>query len=57
MSHENSLNLFGEKYFNESHWPMRRIRLLEWQHAGSQTTSKYTYHILVDPDDQHTGVL
>ena len=28
-SHKNSLNLFGEKYLNESHWPMRRIRLLE----------------------------
>ena len=28
-SHENSLNLLGEKYLNESHWPMRRIRLLE----------------------------
>ena len=28
-SHRNSLNLLGEKYFNESHWPMRRIRLLE----------------------------
>ena len=28
-SHKNSLNLLGEKYLNESHWPMRRIRLLE----------------------------
>ena len=28
-SHENSLNLLGEKYLNESHWPMHRIRLLE----------------------------
>ena len=27
--HKNSLNLLGEKYLNESHWPMRRIRLLE----------------------------
>ena len=25
----NGLNLLGEKYLNESHWPMRRIRLLE----------------------------
>ena len=28
-SRKNSLNLLGEKYLNESHWPMRRIRLLE----------------------------
>ena len=28
-SHKNSLNLLGEKHLNESHWPMRRIRLLE----------------------------
>ena len=28
-AHKNSLNLLGEKYLNESHWPMRRIRLLE----------------------------
>ena len=28
-SHKNSLNLLGKKYLNESHWPMRRIRLLE----------------------------
>ena len=28
-SHKNSLNLLCEKYLNESHWPMRRIRLLD----------------------------
>ena len=28
-SYKNSLNLLGEKYLNESHWLMRRIRLLE----------------------------
>ena len=28
-SHKNSLNLLVEKYLNESHWPMRGIRLLE----------------------------
>ena len=28
-SYKNSLNLLGEKYLNESHWSMRRIRLLE----------------------------
>ena len=27
-SHKNSLNLLDEIYLNESHWPMRRIRLL-----------------------------
>ena len=28
-SHRNSLNLLGEKYSNESHWPMHRIWLTE----------------------------
>ena len=28
-SHKNSSNILGEKYLNESHWPMHRIRLLE----------------------------
>ena len=28
-SYKNSLNLLGEKYLNESHWPMHRIRLLD----------------------------
>ena len=28
-SHKNGLNLLGEKYLNESHWRMHRIRLLE----------------------------
>ena len=32
-SHKNSLNLLGEKYLNESHWPMRRIRLLECKYV------------------------
>ena len=31
-SHKNSLNLLSEKYLNESHWPMCRIRLLECMH-------------------------
>ena len=26
-SHKNSLNLLGEKYLNESHWPMCQIRI------------------------------
>ena len=28
-SHKNSFNLLDEKYLNESHWPLHRIRLLE----------------------------
>ena len=28
-SHKNSLNMLGEKYLNESYWPMHRIRILE----------------------------
>ena len=28
-SHKNNLNFLGEKYLNESHWPMRRIKLVE----------------------------
>ena len=39
-SHKNILNLLGEKYLNESHWPMHRIRLLEciqkWGLRGSK---------------------
>ena len=29
QAHIKRLNLLGEKYLNESHWPMHRIRLLE----------------------------
>ena len=36
-SHKNSLNLLVEKYLNESHWPMRRIRLLECTHTVAQS--------------------
>ena len=28
-SHKKKLNLLGEKYLNESHWSMRRIRLFQ----------------------------
>ena len=28
-SHKNSLVYIGKNYLNESHWPMRRIRLFE----------------------------
>ena len=37
-SHKNSLNVLGEKYLNESHWPMRRIRLLECSLAEEATS-------------------
>ena len=39
-SHKNSLNLLGEKYLNESHWPMRRIRLLECKEMSEKTKQK-----------------
>ena len=39
-SHKNSLNLPGEKYLNVSHWPMRRIRLLECIKCDSNFSSK-----------------
>ena len=41
-SHKSSLNLLGEKYLNESHWLMHRIRLLE---CMLQTSKKLTGHI------------
>ena len=34
-SHKNSLNSLGEKYLNESHWPMHRIRYLSVGHISS----------------------
>ena len=59
-SHKNSLNLLGEKCLDESHWPMRRIRLLECNNNNVcmysfissaytkiyiyKTTSKYKQH-------------
>ena len=36
-SHKNSLNLLGEKCLNESHWPMRRIRLLEFNNNNNRS--------------------
>ena len=46
-SHKNSLNLLGEKYLNESHWPMRRIRLLECINLLITTNSlKSVSHLL-----------
>ena len=43
-SHKNSLNLLGEKYLNESHWPMRRIRLLECITAMLATTFTFLHY-------------
>ena len=41
-SHKNSLNFLGEKYLNESHWPMRRIGLLECT-SGTFTQSDQSF--------------
>ena len=38
-SNKNSLNLLGEKYLNDSHWSMRRIRLLECRDFRNATLS------------------
>ena len=46
-SHKNSLNLLGEKYLNESHWSICRIRLLEcsitWSASQDQLCSIHSY--------------
>ena len=39
-SHKNSFNLLGGKYLNESHWPMRRIRLLECKSTYPPTNER-----------------
>ena len=41
-SHENSLNLLGEKYLNESHWQMNRIRLVGHISSNYHQHSKRT---------------
>ena len=33
-------NLLGEKCLNESHWPMRRIRLLECNNNNNISNNK-----------------
>ena len=42
-SHKNSLNFLGEKYLNDSHWPMGRIKLLEYiiSHAKKFYSQSY----------------
>ena len=46
-SHKNSLNFLGEKHLNESHWPMRRIGLLEYI---ERKTTGNTLRLRVKPD-------
>ena len=50
-SHKNSLNLLGEKYLNESHWPMRRIRLLECSTQKPNTLRTYMFTMVADKAD------
>ena len=45
-SHKNNLNLLGEKYLNESHWPMHRIRLLECRAYFNELPSTFKMHSL-----------
>ena len=46
-SHKNSLNLLGEKYLNESHWPMHRIRLLECRAYFIELPSTFIMHSFI----------
>ena len=46
-SHKNSLNLLGEKYLNESHWPMHRIRLLECRAYFIELQSTFKMHSFI----------
>ena len=46
-SHKNSLNLLGEKYLNESHWPMHRIRLLECRAYFIELPSTFKMHSFI----------
>ena len=48
-SHKNSLNLLGEQYLNESHWPMRRIRLRECNNVKPACHKIYQgrYYLLI----------
>ena len=57
-SHKNSLNLLGEKYLNESHWPMCQVRLLECTHLlklesgnGARQTGTPTVRRLYQTDN------
>ena len=46
-SHKNSLNLLGEKYLTESHWPMHRIRLLECRAYFIELPSTFKMHSFI----------
>ena len=46
-SHKNSLNLLGEKYLNESHWPMHLIRLLECRAYFIEVPSTFKMHSFI----------
>ena len=46
-SHKNSLNLLGEKYLNESHWPMHRIRLFECRAYFIELPSTFKMHSFI----------
>ena len=46
-SHKNSLNLLGEKYLNESHWPMHRIWLLECRAYFIELLSTFKMHSFI----------
>ena len=46
-SHKNSLTLLGEKYMNESQWPMHRIRLLEYRAYFIELPSTFKMHSFI----------
>ena len=46
-SHKNSLNLLGQKYLNESLWPMHRIRLLECRAYFIELPSTFKMHSFI----------
>ena len=46
-SHKNSLNLLGERYLNESHRPMHRIRLLECRAYFIELPSTFKMHSFI----------
>ena len=46
-SHNNSLNLLGEKYLNELHWSMHRIMLLECRAYFIELPSTFKMHSFI----------
>ena len=46
-SHKNSLNLLVEKYLNESHWPVHRIRLLDCRAYLIELPSTFKIHSFI----------